>query len=276
LGFSISSLMWSGPEAELNDTDNTQPALYIHSIAALRVVNLIFPELEPAYVAGHSLGELTALSAAGALPFDAGLRLIRRRGELMKQAGEKSPGGMAAIMGLDISALERVCEQASQDGEMVQIANDNCPDQVVLSGAKAALERAVEMAKQAGSRRALPLAVSVATHSYLMEIAQEEFWQAVDSAPITDVQIPVVGNVSAVAMNQADGMRADLRAQLTSRVRWRESIGWMIEHGVAQFLELGNGSVLTGLLKRINDRVTGISFGAPADLGRLREFLRAI
>jgi len=275
LGYSFSSRMWDGPEADLNDTANTQPALYIHSIAALRVVAWLFPDLRPAFVAGHSLGELTALTAASALPFDAGLRLVRLRGELMKQAGEQSPGGMAAILGLDIPTLEQICGQSSQEDGRVQIANDNCPGQVVISGAKPSLDRAVELAKQAGARRALPLAVSVATHSYLMESAQSGFWQAVDEAPIAHAHIPVVGNVSAAGMNQPDELRVDLRAQLTSRVRWTESIRWMIEQGVTHFIELGNGSVLTGLLKRIDANVSGISFGAPADLERFREFHKA-
>ncbi len=276
LGFPLSSLMWNGIESELSDTSNTQPALYVHSVAALRVGTMLFPELKPAYVAGHSLGELTALTAAGALPFDVGLRLVRHRGELMKQAGEKFSGGMAAILGLDIPTLELICEQASRDEYKVQIANDNCPGQVVISGAKSALDRAVELAKQAGARRALPLAVSVATHSYLMQSAQDGFWQAVDITPIADANIPVVGNVSAVAMTQADELRVDLKAQLTCRVRWRESMEWMILNGATRFIEIGNGSVLTGLLKRIDEHATCIPFGMPADLERLQVFLKAL
>jgi [acyl-carrier-protein] S-malonyltransferase len=153
LGFSLSRLMWEGPEADLNDTVNTQPALYIHSMAAQRVFSHLYPDFLPASVAGHSLGELSALAAAGALSFSDGLRLVRVRGELMKRAGEIAPGSMAAILGLDIPALEAVCAEASTPVEIVQVANDNCPGQVVISGGKTAVERAIAGAKAAGAKR---------------------------------------------------------------------------------------------------------------------------
>ncbi len=149
LGFSLSKLMWDGTADELNDTINTQPALYVHSLAAWRVLSLRFPDLAPAALAGHSLGELSALAASGALAFADGLRLVRTRGQLMKRAGELAPGGMAAILNLDIPTLEKVCSEASRAGEPVQVANDNCPGQVVISGAKPAVERAMELAKAA-------------------------------------------------------------------------------------------------------------------------------
>ncbi len=167
LGISLSRLMWNGPDMDLNDTINTQPALYVHSIAAQRVFSHLYPDFLPASVAGHSLGELSALAAAGALSFADGLRLVRMRGELMKRAGEQSPGGMAAILGLDIPALETVCAEASTPDETVQVANDNCPGQVVISGAKTAVERAIAGAKVAGAKRGIPLAVSIAAHSPL-------------------------------------------------------------------------------------------------------------
>src|SRR5687768_14060727 len=167
LGFSLSSLMWQGPDTELNQTINTQPALYIHSIAAWRTFMNLYPEFKPATVAGHSLGELSALTASGALPFSDGVRLVRTRGELMKRAGELNPGGMAAILGGDIPMLDKVCAAASTANEIVQIANDNCPGQVVISGHKAALERAIEAAKVAGAKRAKALPVSIAAHSPL-------------------------------------------------------------------------------------------------------------
>ncbi|MCE7860641.1 MAG: ACP S-malonyltransferase, partial [Chloroflexi bacterium CFX2] len=169
LGVSLSSLMWNGPEADLNDTVNTQPALFLHSIASFQTFTRLFPGFEPASVAGHSLGELSALAAAGTLSFADGLRLVRKRGELMKRAGELAPGGMAAILSVDIPTLEKVCEEASTAEELVQVANDNCPGQVVISGAKAAVERAMAGAKAAGAKRALPLAVSIAAHSPLMD-----------------------------------------------------------------------------------------------------------
>ena len=170
LGFGLSKLMWDGPELELNDTINTQPALFVHSLASFRVFSHLYPDFKSAALAGHSLGELSALAAADALSFESGLRLVRKRGELMKTAGEKNPGGMAAVLNLDIPALEKVCAEASREGEPVQVANDNCPGQVVISGAKAAVERAMTGAKAAGAKRAIPLAVSIAAHSTLMDL----------------------------------------------------------------------------------------------------------
>ncbi len=264
LGFPLSRLMWEGPEAELNDTVNTQPALFVHSIAAQRVLGELLPELRPVAVAGHSLGEFSALTAAGALSFADGLRLVRRRGELMKRAGEIAPGGMAAILGLDVPTVERICQQASTDAEVVQVANDNCPGQVVISGAQAALERAVTLAKEAGARRAVPLKVSIAAHSPLMAPIQAEFDRAVEAAPISDPQAPVVSNVTARPMTTADEVRADLRAQMTSRVRWTESMRYLRAQGVTTFLELGSGNVLTGLLRRIDREAVGIPLGEPS------------
>jgi [acyl-carrier-protein] S-malonyltransferase len=178
LGFSLSKVMWDGPAEKLNDTVNTQPALYVHSLAAWRVLSLRLPDLMPAALAGHSLGELSALAASGALTFADGLRLVRTRGQLMKRAGELARGGMAAILNLDIPTLEKVCAEASREGEPVQVANDNCLGQVVISGAKPAVERAMELAKAAGAKRALPLAVSIAAHSSLMNSIQAECGRA--------------------------------------------------------------------------------------------------
>lgn len=271
LGFALSRLMWEGPEAELNDTLNTQPALYVHSAAALRVLAERYPDLRPAAVAGHSLGELSALTAAGALPFADGLRLVRRRGELMKRAGEISPGGMAAVLGLDISTLEQICARASADGEIVQVANDNCPGQVVISGARAAIERALELAREAGAKRAIPLAVSIAAHSPLMAPAQQEFNVAVQQAHIGDALVPVIGNVHAQPMTGATELRADLQAQLTSRVRWSESVQFMLGQGVQTFVEVGSGSVLLGLIRRIAPQKTGLPLGVPRDFDALQD-----
>ncbi len=265
LGFSLSRLAWEGPEERLNDTVNTQPALLVHSVAALRVLRRRFPEVQAAFVAGHSLGELSALVAAGALPFEEALHLVRRRGELMKAAGERAPGGMAAILGLDIPVLETICQEASTPDESVQIANDNCPGQVVISGDLQALERALEAARQAGARRAVRLAVSIAAHSRLMRSAQEAFSQAVEAAPLAPPRLPVVGNVTARPLETPQAIRADLQAQLTSRVRWTESITWMTTQGVDTFLEIGSGNVLSGLVRRIARKTTRIPLGEAAD-----------
>jgi len=269
LGFHLSKLAWEGPESELNDTVNTQPALMVHSVASLRVFQELFPNFRPAFAAGHSMGELSALVATGALDFSSALKLVRTRGELMKRAGTISPGGMAAILGLDIPTLDRICAEASQAGEIVQVANDNCPGQVVISGARAALERALVLAQQEKARRVIPLAVSIAAHSPLMLNAQADFNQAVDNAPVIDPFIPIIGNVNATPLTNSTQIRDDLRAQLTSRVRWTESVQYMLNQGVTVFYELGNGSVLVGLIKRIDRQAEGIALSTPPDFETL-------
>ena len=255
LGIKLSSIAWQGPQEELDDTLNTQPALMVHSYAALRVLQDQFPELQPAAVAGHSMGELSALIAAGALEFEDCLQLVRRRGELMKEAGVKSPGGMAAILGLSIDSLEQICASTSRPNEIVQIANDNCPGQVVISGANPALDRAMSSAKEAGARRVVKLAVSIAAHSPLMEYTQDQFTSAVAASEINDPRIPVIGNVNAQPLVSIADIEKDLRAQLNSRVRWTESIQYLVSTGITTFIEVGNKDVLTGLLKRIDRSV---------------------
>lgn len=272
-GFTFSKLMWDGPKDELNDTVNTQPALYVHSAAAQRVFSHLYPDFVPASVAGHSLGELSALTAAGSLSFAEGLRLVRIRGELMKRAGEESPGGMAAILGLDIPTLEKVCAEASTVDEIVQVANDNCPGQVVISGAKVAVERAIEGAKAAGAKRGIPLAVSIAAHSPLMASIQDEWNQAVDACAMTDPKIPVIGNVHAQPMTTADELRADIKAQMGSRVRWTESVGTMLQSGTQTFVEVGSGSVLLGLIRRIAQPTQGEVDTSGYPLGNPSDFL---
>ena len=269
LGFSLSALMWDGPDVDLNDTVNTQPALYVHSLAAFRTFSHLYPNLTPASMAGHSLGELSALAASGALSFEDGLRLVRKRAELMKHAGALAPGSMAAILGLDIPTLDSVCAGASTSDEIAQVANDNCPGQVVISGSKAAVERAMVGAKAAGAKRALPLAVSIAAHSPLMASIQAEWTEAVNNANFLPPQIPVIGNVYAATLGDEDAARADIIAQMQSRVRWTESVRLMTAQGVNTFVEVGTGTVLGGLIKRISDGVTSYPFGAPADFTAL-------
>ena len=269
LSYPISRMSWEGPEDDLNDTVHTQPALLVHSTAVLEVFRQKYSGFTPAVVAGHSMGQLSALIASGALDFPDALKLVQRRGELMKQAGELSPGGMAAILGLDILTVDQVCTQASTPAEIVQVANDNCPGQVVISGASQALERAIHIAQKAGARKVTPLAVSIAAHSPLMINAQESFNLAVENSQFQVPKIPIVGNVSAQPLNNIRDIQTDLKSQLTSRVRWTESIHWMINNGINLFLELGSGSVLTSLLKRINKDVIGISLGTPADFEKL-------
>jgi [acyl-carrier-protein] S-malonyltransferase len=269
LGFSLSTLMANGPAEELNETINTQPALYLHSVAAWRAFTQQNPDFKPATVAGHSLGELTALTAAGALSFQDGLRLVRTRGELMKRAGELNPGGMAAILGLDIPALDKVCAEVSTADEIVQVANDNCPGQVVISGHKPALERAMVSAKTAGAKLARLLPVSIAAHSPLMASIQEEWNTAVDACVIETPQIPVVGNVYAKPMRTADELRADIKAQMQSRVRWTESVQLMQMNGIDTYVEAGSGEVLLGLIKRIDPNLVRSPLGTPSDFAAL-------
>jgi [acyl-carrier-protein] S-malonyltransferase len=269
LGYPLSKIMWEGPEAELNDTVNTQPALFVHSIAAYRVFSFLYPDFKPAAMAGHSLGELSALSAAGALTFEAGLRLVRTRGELMKRAGNKNPGSMAAVLNLDIPALEKVCSEASSADEPVQVANDNCPGQVVISGAKAAVDRAVTGAKAAGAKRAIPLAVSIAAHSKLMAFIQDEWNEAVNLAMIKDPEIQIIGNVTARGIKTASELRNDIQSQMQSRVRWTESVRLMIELGMKTFVEVGTGSVLQGLIRRIDSTASGYPLGNSMDFAAL-------
>lgn len=265
LGFSISDLMWNGPDTELNETVNTQPALFIHSIAAYRTFSHLYPDFIVASVAGHSLGELSALTASGALSFADGLKLVRTRGELMKRAGELNPGGMAAILGLDIPTLDKVCAEASTADELVQVANDNCPGQVVISGHKPALERAMVGAKAAGAKITKALAVSIAAHSPLMASIQEEWNAAVDACAMETPVVPVIGNVHAKPMLTADELRADIKAQMQSRVRWTESVKLMLENGIQTYVEVGSGEVLLGLIKRIDSSAVRLPLGAPKD-----------
>jgi len=269
LDIDLSRIAWEGPQEELNDTINTQPALFVHSYAALVVIRDQFPGLQPDAVAGHSMGELTALLAAGAINFEQGLRLVRRRGELMKESGEKSPGGMAAILGLSIASLEEICASASRGEDIVQIANDNCPGQVVISGADQALERAMTLAKDAGARKVVRLAVSIAAHSPLMIHAQDLFSEAVTAAEINAPQVPIIGNVTATPLVNVEDIHSDLRAQLNSRVRWTESIQYLLSKGITTFIEIGNNAVLTGLLKRIDRSAKGISISEPQDLEKI-------
>jgi [acyl-carrier-protein] S-malonyltransferase len=261
LGFSLSALCFEGPENDINDTINTQPALYVMGIAILRVLNaLAESEIRPAFVAGHSLGELTALTAAGALDFPAGLRLVRERGRLMKEATQRSPGAMAAILGLDTPAVQVLCTEISrQTGKPLVLANDNCPGQLVISGDKDSIEAALPLASERGAKRVVPLAVTVASHSPLMESISDDFRIALDQTPFVPPRTVIIGNVTAAPITTVDDIRAELSAQLTSTVRWTESVHTMLEAGVETFVELGPKDVLSGLIKRIDRQATRIT-----------------
>jgi [acyl-carrier-protein] S-malonyltransferase len=260
LGFSLSSLCFNGPEDELTDTVNQQPALLVTSIAALTAMRAEGWEM-PEYMAGHSLGEFSALVAAGSLTFADGLALVRKRGELMKQAGELNPGAMAAILALDTEKVSAICQQASaQVGKQVQIANDNCPGQLVISGDEAAITLAMSMAEEAGARKVVKLPITIAAHSPLMASAAEAFAEAVDDTPIASPQVPVIANVTAVPLTTVDEIRTELKAQLTSPVRWTESIQYLLAQGVDTFVEVGPKDVLLSLVKRIDRKAKRIKF----------------
>ena len=267
LGFALSRLCFEGPEVELNDTSNTQPAILTHSIAMLRVLETQ-TSLKPAMVAGHSMGEFSALVCAGALSFPDALRLVRERGRLMKQSGEQHPGGMAAILSLDRTTVEGICAEASQStGQPVQVANDNCPGQLVISGDKVALEKALELAK-ARKAKCRPLAVSIAAHSPLMAGAAQEFRAVLESAQWAEPRIPVIANATARRVGRGDVIDR-LVAQLTSPVRWTESVQFMAGRGVTRFVEVGPKDVLCGLIRRIDTAMTAHAVGKPEDLAAL-------
>jgi [acyl-carrier-protein] S-malonyltransferase len=252
LGVSLSRLCFEGPEEELNDTYNTQPAILAASIAGLRVMEE--QELgQPAYVAGHSLGEFGALVAAGVLSFKDGLEVVRERGRLMKQADDQSPGGMAAVIALDREAVENICADVrEQAGEYVGIANDNCPGQIVISGTETALEQAMTKAQEQGAKVVKRLAVSIAAHSPLMAEAAAEFRRVLEATPFQTPSVPVVANATASPLTDPEEIREAVAKQLTSPVHWTDSMRWLVTQGVTRFIEVGPKDVLTGLMKRID------------------------
>ena len=253
LGFDLSALCFHGPEEQLDDTINTQPAVYVCSIAILRVLQQKLPQLEPLCMAGHSLGEFSALTASGALSFTDGVRLVRERGRLMQQAGEKQPGAMAALLGMAREAVEFTCKEASTvAGAPVVLANDNCPGQIVISGDAKALQTALDLAFSRGARKVMRLAVSIAAHSPLMADASVAFQAVLDHTNFQRPQIPVYSNATAKEFADVDDIRRTLGAQLTSPVRWTESMQALIACGATRFVEVGPGDVLTGLIKRLD------------------------
>ncbi len=262
LGFDLATLCFEGPAEELNDTINTQPALFVTALAVLQAMEEEGRKPTPALVAGHSLGELTALAAAGAMSFEDGLRLVRERGRLMKLAGERSPGGMAAVLKMEDAVVEQACKEATeQTGKEVTVANYNSPGQVVISGDKEALERAIALLKERGGRRIIPLAVSIAAHSPLMASVVEEYRAVVHDTPFRLPEIPVVANISAQPLLSVAEIRDELSGQLTWPVRWTASVQYMIEQGVTRFVEIGPKDVLSKLVKRIDRSVTAVSVG---------------
>jgi [acyl-carrier-protein] S-malonyltransferase len=245
LGLSLTQLMFEGPEEALTATQNQQPAIVAHSAACLAVLEERGVRAE--IVAGHSLGEYSALMAAGVLPGKTTLELVRRRGELMAAAGG---GAMAAVLGLELAAVERVCGEAGKVG-IVGVANHNCPGQVVITGEAEAVEAAGALAREAGAKRVIPLRVTGAFHSPLMECAGQELRKVLDGVTFRDAAIPLVSNVDAQARTEAAGIREALAQQIVSPVMWEQSVREVVARGVETFIEVGPGAVLSGLIRRI-------------------------
>jgi len=265
LGIPLSQMCFEGPEEALNDTFNTQPAIFATSIAMLRVLEERGLE-SPAYVAGHSMGEFSALAAAGVLSLEDGLKIVRERGRLMKQADEQSPGGMAAIIALDRETVESICAAVrEQSKEYVGIANDNCPGQLVISGTTTALEQAMALTKEQGAKVVKRLAVSIAAHSPMMTNAADQFRRTLDEAQFNKPSVPIVANATARPLTDVGEIRDALGRQLTSPVHWTDSVRWMIGQGVTHFVEIGPKSVLTGLVKRIDRKVERVTTAEALD-----------
>jgi len=258
LEFPLSKLCFEGPEEELGLTKNAQPALLVTSIAALAAAREAAPGAlaKPAYMAGHSMGEYTALTAAGAMSFDTAVTLVRERGRLMHEAGLEKPGAMAAIIGISQEVLADICSDIG-----AFIANLNCPGQIVISGAKDVITRAKTLAKEHGAKLAMQLQVSGAFHSPMMAYAAKGMMRFIDNADISMPQISVIGNTGAQEIATADMVREELREQICNCVRWEDSVRLLISRSVDTFIEFGPGDVLTGIVRRISDIAAAVSIG---------------
>jgi len=275
LGEPLSELIWNGPADDLTLTRNAQPALLAVSLATLAALKAEGVEVSrAAFVAGHSLGEYSALAAAGSLTLSDAARLLRTRGEAMQRAVPVGQGAMAAVLGLDVEEVRAVAEEAAEAG-VVAAANDNAPGQVVLSGAKAAVERAAEIARERGAKRVMLLPVSAPFHSPLMAPAAEVMEEALAQVTIRPPAVPLVANVTARPLTDPDEIRRRLVEQVTGAVRWRESVAWMAQNGVTRIVEIGAGKVLTGLSKRIAASLTGVAVGTPEEVRTLAAELKA-
>jgi [acyl-carrier-protein] S-malonyltransferase len=261
LGFSLSSICFTGPEDELRQTRNTQPAIFLHSVVMARLMEHMKPDM----VAGHSLGEYSALVAAGAMTFEDALKLVRLRGDLMQKAGEEQKGTMAAVVGLSPGVVEEVC-CAAADAGVVQPANFNSPGQIVISGSVDGVKKAMAMCKERGAKLVKELVVSGAFHSPLMESARERLRQTLNATPVVDAKIPVYANVTAEPVTRSSEIRELLYRQITSPVRWEQTVSNMIRDGADSFIEVGPGKVLQGLIKRTVPGVTVAGFDTLSDI----------
>jgi len=255
LGFALTRLCFEGPEHELNDTINAQPAILTVSVACLTAMRERWQSMgqviAPRYVAGHSLGEFTALVAADVIDFDTAVVLVRERGRLMKENGNERPGGMLAVLGLDRAVVEGVVAEAASSG-VITLANANSPGQLVLSGEAAALDRAAELARARGAARVVRLPISIASHSPLMARAAAQFGEIVARLPLRQPRIPIVANITGQILISADDIRKELADHILKPVQWTSSVVEMVARGSAEFLEIGPGQVLSGLIRRIS------------------------
>ena len=273
----LTRLMFEGPESDLTLTENTQPALMAVSLAVMRVLEReggfkVGDKL--AFVAGHSLGEYSALAAAGALGLAEAARLLKRRGQAMQKAVPVGEGAMAALLGVDLPAAQEIAAAAAKDtGEVCATANDNAPGQVVLSGSKKAIDRVIVIAPEKGAKRAIPLSVSAPFHCPLMQPAADEMAEALAAAKIAAPVVPLVANVTARHVSDPETIRGLLVKQVTGMVRWRESVAYMKEQGVGKITEIGAGKVLAGLVKRIDKEIEASSVGEPGDIEALLKVL---
>ncbi|OOF38381.1 [acyl-carrier-protein] S-malonyltransferase [Rodentibacter rarus] len=272
LGYDLWQLVQQGPAEELNKTWQTQPALLAASVAIYRVWQEKYPHLKPEVMAGHSLGEYSALVCSGALDFQDAIKLVELRGKLMQQAVPEGTGAMYAIIGLDNEAIIKACQQA-EEGEVVSAVNFNSPGQVVIAGAKAAVERAATLCKEAGAKRALPLAVSVPSHCALMKPAADKLAVTLDAMAINTPEISVINNVDVAKEVESAAIRDALIRQLYSPVRWTETVEKMAQEGVQALVEIGSGKVLNGLTKRIVGDLQATSVNDLASLNSIEEFL---
>lgn len=276
LGMPLTRICFEGPEDVLNDTATTQPAVYLINHVLWHVLQTALDGVlsEVAFVAGHSLGEFSALTAAGALAFEDGLRLVRRRGEAMRAAGNEAPGGMVALIGLEDEAVASVVAEANGAEENLWIANYNAPGQVVIAGNEEALARASALATQRGAKRAVPLAVSVAAHTPLMAGAAAQLGQALAAVALARPWVPVVSNAEARPQQEPEAIAAALLRQLTSPVRWVESVRAMLDAGVMRFLEIGPRTVVAALVRRIDRDASIASVTDAASLAAFVEEVR--
>ncbi|WP_194543604.1 ACP S-malonyltransferase [Paenibacillus sp. JZ16] len=257
LGFPLSSIIFNGPDEDLKQTVNTQPALLATSMAYLEAIR--GKGVEPDYVAGHSLGEYSALVCAGVLSFEEAVSIVRARGEYMEAAVPGGQGAMAAVLGADREALSELCKSITAEGHVVELANMNCPGQIVISGSAQGVAAAAERVKEAGGKRAIPLEVSGPFHSTLMKEAANRLADKLEQAAFNTPSVPVVANVTARPVEDAAAIRGLLVEQVYSPVLWHDSVEWMIAQGVDTFVEIGPGSVLSGLIKKIDKSVKVIN-----------------